>query len=306
MTVLRWAAALGIAAATWTVVHARSPAVSGWSEADRSPIGDGPLFAVANRRQGVEDEPVVVLLHGIVGSGRSWGATYDEMPAAVVVLDVLGFGRSMSVPVADYSRSSHLGAVRDTLAGAGLSDRPIILVGHSMGSVLALHAAAAMDNVVGAVAISAPLYDSVEEGMDHIGAADPLASLVAVGDVAERICGWMCKYRRLARALWPILAIRWPVPVAADGVLHTWPAYRGSLQSLVLDSGYRAALATLRERGIPVRLVNGDTDGVPVTGHAEALAATHANTHAITIAGGGHGVPLSHPQRCRAVIESLL
>lgn len=249
---------------------------------------------------------MVVLLHGIVGSGRSWAAMYDEMPATVVVLDVLGFGRSMSVPTADYSRSSHVDAVRDTLAGAGLTDRPIVLVGHSMGSVLALHAAAAMDDVVGAVAMAAPLYDSMEEGMDHIGAADPLASLVAVGDVAERICGWMCEHRRLARTLWPILAIRWPVPVAADGVLHTWPAYRGSLQSLVLDSDYDAALATLNQRGIPVRLLNGDTDGVPVTGRAEASAATHANTSAIIIAGGDHGVPLSHPERCRAVIESLL
>jgi 3',5'-cyclic AMP phosphodiesterase CpdA len=34
-----------------------------------------------------------------------------------------------------------------------------------------------------------------------------LAALVATGDVAERGCGWMCEHRRLAGALWPILAI---------------------------------------------------------------------------------------------------
>ena len=42
-------------------------------------------------------EPVVLLLHGVVAAGNSFGAAYDALGehATVVVPDLLGFGGSM-------------------------------------------------------------------------------------------------------------------------------------------------------------------------------------------------------------------
>lgn len=252
------------------------------------------------------DGPVVVLLHGIVASGRSFGATYDRLPVPVVVPDLLGFGGSMSVPTPSYGIDAHVEALARTLQGVGITDRPVILVGHSMGGVLALHYAAHSPDVMSVIALGAPLYDDAEEGLGRIGGADPLAGLLTTGDLAQRVCEWMCAHRDLARRLWPVMAVRWPWPVAADGVLHTWPAYRESLQSLVLDSRYDLALETLARRSVPVMLVEGGNDGVPVPGRAQRLARHHGNLTATTLEDAGHALPVSHPDAVARLIELWL
>ncbi|MEE8600213.1 alpha/beta fold hydrolase [Euzebya tangerina] len=290
--------------AMWQLIHRLSASVRSWEPADRDPVLGGPLAASATPLDA--DGPLVVLLHGITASGGSFGAAYDDLSVPVVVPDLLGFGGSMFVQRADYTAKEHVQAVIDTLRGLGVAERPLLLVGHSMGAVLALKVAAVLANPVGVVAMSAPLYDSEEEGLAYIGEADPLARLIATGVVAERLCRWMCEHRALARTIWPLLAPKWPRAIAADGVLHTWPAYRGSLQSLVLDSRYADALATLAARAVPVVLVNGDQDGVPVPGRTDALTGLSPVVGSEVVSGADHGLPVSHPHACVAIIERAL
>ncbi len=297
------AAGLVGAAAAWQVAHRTSPAVRGWSPPARTAVLGGPLAATMT--DDVPGAPVVLLLHGITASGVSFGADYDDLPATVLVPDLLGFGRSMDLPTPGYSVADHTDAVVQTIRTAGLADRPTLVVGHSMGAVLALHVAAAIPDPIGVVAMSAPLYDTEDEALDHIGGADPLAGLLAVGDLAERVCGWMCAHRELALALWPLLAPRWPRPVAQDGVLHTWTSYRGSLQSLVLDSGYTDALDRLRTTDVPLLLLDGGDDGVPVDGRAASLA-DRAGVQSVTVEGADHALPLSHAGRCVETIADSL
>ena len=292
------ATAGGIAAA-WGVAHLRAPAVRGWSPPRRDPA-DGTTLATTVG--GSADRPVVVLLHGITASGRSYGADFDDLPGRVVVPDLLGFGGSMDVRTDDYSLAAHVSAVARTLDELDLAGRPTVVVGHSMGAVLALHVARALDHPLGVVAFSAPLYDHEAEGMSRIGEADLLAGLLAVGDLAERVCAWMCAHRRTASVLWPLLAPHWPWPLAADGVLHTWPAYRGSLQSLVLDSDYADALAELGRRGVPVSIVNGSNDAVPVPARATRLARAWTNVETVDVAGAGHPLPISRAERAAGLV----
>ena len=294
------ATAAAVGATAWLTAHATAPAVRGWSAPNRRDVGDGPLHATATA---LGDGPVVVALHGITASGRSFGAAFDDLP--FVALDVLGFGGSMDVDTEGYTREHHLDALTTTLRGIGVLGRPLVLVGHSMGAVLALHAASRLPGVMGVIAISAPLYDDEEEGLDRIARTDRLASLLATGNLAERVCTWMCNHRTTAGILWPLLAPEWPWPIAADGVLHTWPAYRGSLQSLVLDSGWRDAMDRLAESGVPVLLINGADDPVQVPARAMGLA-THPTVELVEVEGAGHELPLSHGAECARAIEARL
>lgn len=290
-------------AAAWGVRHRTSPAVRAWRPPRRQVVAGGPLRVTATAGGG---DPVILLLHGIVASGRSFGAAYDALPGTVVVPDLLGFGGSMDVTSDTHDVTAHIDALRSTLRNAGLWDRPTVVVGHSMGAVLGLHVAAAHPQVRAVVAVGAPLYDDQQEGLDRIGGADPLAALLTVGDLAERVCGWMCAHRRIAGVLWPLLGVRWPWPVARDGVLHTWPAYRGSLDALVLRSGWRAALDDLQRRGVPVHLLDGAEDGVPVPGRAVQVARAHRGVSAAVVDGADHALPLSHPRTVTALVERLL
>lgn len=183
------ATAAAVGATAWLTAHATAPAVRGWSAPNRRDVGDGPLHATATA---LGDGPVVVALHGITASGRSFGAAFDDLP--FVALDVLGFGGSMDVDTEGYTREHHLDALTTTLRGIGVLGRPLVLVGHSMGAVLALHAASRLPGVMGVVAMSAPLYDDEEEGLDRIARTDRLAGLLTTGDLAERVCTWMCNH----------------------------------------------------------------------------------------------------------------
>lgn len=290
-------------AAAWALRHRMSPAVRAWRPSRRRAVAAGPLHLTSTVDRG---DPVVLLLHGILASGRSFGGPYDAVPGTVVVPDLLGFGGSMDVTSDSHDVAAHTDALRATLREAGMWDRPTVVVGHSMGGVLGLHLATVHPQVLAVVAVSAPLYDDPEEGLDRIGGADPLAALLTVGDLAERVCGWMCAHRRIAAVLWPLLGVRWPWPVARDGVLHTWPAYRGSLDALVLRSGWRTALAQLQRRDVPVHLLNGDRDDVPVPGRADRLARALPGVSAEVVEGADHALPLSHPHTVIASLERVL
>ena len=183
-------ATAAVAVAAWTALHRSADPVRAWRPSDRTPlVGAGPLHAEATAADLAGDGPVVVLLHGIAGSSRSFGRAWDDLGAPTVAVDVLGFGRSFRHPASGYGRAAHVAAVRRTLRALGLGDRRMVYVGHSMGAVLALHLAATDPTAAGVVAMSAPLYDGEDEGLARIGAADPLAKLLdgrGAPDIAQK------------------------------------------------------------------------------------------------------------------------
>jgi pimeloyl-ACP methyl ester carboxylesterase/membrane-associated phospholipid phosphatase len=88
---------------------------------------------------------VVVLLHGIASSGQSWKPVIDELDLGshrVIALDLLGFGTSPQPNWLDYSIDDHSRSVMATLKRKGVR-KPFILVGHSMGSLVAAEIAQA-------------------------------------------------------------------------------------------------------------------------------------------------------------------
>jgi pimeloyl-ACP methyl ester carboxylesterase/membrane-associated phospholipid phosphatase len=81
----------------------------------------------------------VVLLHGIASSGQSWQPVIDELDQRkyrIVALDLLGFGTSPQPNWMEYSIEDHVRSIMATLRRKGVR-KPFILVGHSMGSLVA-------------------------------------------------------------------------------------------------------------------------------------------------------------------------
>lgn len=81
--------------------------------------------------------PVVLFIHGILGSQQQWWHLVDVMDDdhRVVVPDLFGHGDSAK-PLGDYSLSAHAAAMRDLLDHLGV-DR-VTLVGHSLGGGIAM------------------------------------------------------------------------------------------------------------------------------------------------------------------------
>lgn len=86
------------------------------------------------------DTDVIVMLHGITGSGETWSLVLDELakqgfPRRVIAPDLLGHGES-AAPRADYGLGSFASLVRDVLLLGGHTHATV--VGHSLGGGVAM------------------------------------------------------------------------------------------------------------------------------------------------------------------------
>lgn len=298
-----------IASAAWGMRHATAPSVRRWHAGGGS---SGRAGALQVRTFG-SGEAVVLLLHGMAASGDSYGAAYQRLGdvARVVVPDVLGFGGSMLPPIKSpgpVNGEDHLRALDGMLSALGLDEVPLVVVGHSMGGPLALRFAERhSDRVRTVVTLCAALYRDAVEADARIALISPFEAVLAGdGQLPDRLCAWVCRHRTIAG--WVAVAVRpdLPVSVARSGVQHTWESYRGSLDGLLRAPEWEPALDRLAAAGVPVVLVEGGADPVPVPGRAAALVEANAGVSHVVRENATHLLPLSEGDWCAALIVEHL
>jgi pimeloyl-ACP methyl ester carboxylesterase len=241
--------------------------------------------------------PPVLLLHGLAGSGRYWGADYDQLGrhGRLVVPDLLGFGASPR-PASGYGPAEHADALAACLDELG-ADRPALVVGHSLGALVALALAAHHPGRVGAVvAFSPPLYRTPAEAARRVGRLGLTARFFGrPGPLSRAACRWMCTHRDAAAGVAQWWRPDLPVTLARDGVQHSWASYSQTFQGLILGA---AGEAWVDATAIPVRFVAGAADRVPDVAYLEELAASRPGVSLAVWAGADHDLPLTQPKRC--------
>lgn len=113
--------------------------------------------------------PVLVLIHGVAGSGAIWTPImpYLNQHFTVIQLDLLGYGHSPK-PAIDYTPHVHATAIHATLAHHNI-EPPFILVGLSMGTLLALEYARLWPEEVSRVlCIGLPYYKNAAEARHRL------------------------------------------------------------------------------------------------------------------------------------------
>ena len=94
--------------------------------------------SVSYREAGADSGgPVIVLLHGIAGSGQTWDPVLPWLGERFTVIapDMLGHGSSAK-PRGDYSLGAYASGVRDLMAALGHDTATV--VGHSLGGGIAM------------------------------------------------------------------------------------------------------------------------------------------------------------------------
>lgn len=114
---------------------------------------------------------VVVLLHGFVASSGYWKKLQPlltRLGYRVITIDLLGFGCAPKPANGEYTYVDHVAHIRQALARFHVSE-PVIMIGHSMGALLAarysrLHAA----DVKSLILLHPPLYRDMAQARETL------------------------------------------------------------------------------------------------------------------------------------------
>ncbi len=115
--------------------------------------------------------PTVVLLHGLASNGHVWK---DVVRAPgmekhrTIAYDLLGFGDSPKPDWSSYDVEQHVRSLHASLRRAD-AKFPITLMGHSMGSLVAIHFASRYPNMVKRIVLyEPPLFNDLPDFRAHI------------------------------------------------------------------------------------------------------------------------------------------
>lgn len=238
--------------------------------------------------------PTVVFLHGLVGSHRYWRSTQQALGAhyQVVAFDLLGFGHSPKPHDSAYTREDQIQSILSSLRALGIGGR-FILVGHSMGALIALGLAVQCPDLIDRlVLVGLPVFTSPEDARQRIRASGLVPELMVYGPFAHPLCTLMCALRPAARRAAPLLRRDVPRDVAMDVPLHTWPSYSRSLAYVIETHDVCADLCQLQT---PVVILHGTRDAVTPVDRVQALTRCNERLR-LHVTAATHNLPLERPE----------
>ncbi|MEZ5646902.1 MAG: alpha/beta fold hydrolase [Burkholderiaceae bacterium] len=241
--------------------------------------------------------PSLVFLHGIGGRAWGWRAQLDHFAAAgwhTLAWDMPGYGDSAPVRDMDFD---HLAAALDAL----LADRGIeraVLVGHSMGGMVALQAwARHPSRVAGLVlAASSPAFGHGSGGFQTRFLADRLAPLEAgqtLADIAARLIPSMAGPDASPDGL--ALAQACMGSITPEG-------YRSALRALIRFE-QRAALSTI---AVPTLCLAGEHDRTAAPVVVRRMAERIPGAAYVEMPGAGHLMNFEQPEAFSAALSAFL
>ena len=246
--------------------------------------------------------PTVVFLHGMVGSARYWESITAILASTfhTISFDLLGFGDSPKPLDGEYDLDQHVKSVVSTLDSMNIN-QPIILVGHSMGALIALDLAARYPKrVKKLVLMGMPVFQNVVEARKQITRSNLVPKIMYFGASGRIVCAVMCKFRPLAQKLVPIYFKHLPKTIAEDSVKHTWYSYSRSMTNIIENQNVPADLNMLK---IPVILLYGKEDLLSKEADIENLKSGCRDIY-LRFLEGTHQLPIEQPQIMAEIIAN--
>jgi len=250
--------------------------------------------------------PLLLLLHGFTGTGRSWLGLSARLSRCfrTVRLDLIGHGRTRAPEdPARYAMEravADLFALADWIEGPG---RPFFLLGYSMGGRIALHAALQCPDRVRGLVLESASYGIPDpaERAERRQRDDELAALIE----AEGVEAFVNRWERL-----PLFATQRALPSDVlraqreERLSHSPRGLAGALKGLS-PGRHDAVLGRLRALQAPVLIVAGEFDEkYAAAGRAMCQALPCARLE--VVAGAGHNVHLERPREFEEVVAGFL
>lgn len=244
----------------------------------------------------------LVLLHGMAGSITYWKPlTKLVIPHfRCIALDLRGFGRSKMPRGSSYTYDSHIASIRETLKHID-STEPFILVGHSMGALIALRLASLYpDEVSELVLCGLPYYPTKEIAKKEITKSKRLLKLTYYGPTSHALCFTWCSLLRPAtKYIAPYYLPKFSREIAQDTLLHSWSSYSQSLANIIEE---QTVVNDLKNLKAPATLLYGCLDNSKKYVLSESIEKYGKHITLQLVKDLSHQLPLEKPQ----VIANIL
>lgn len=246
---------------------------------------------------GLSTQPAVVFLHGVGGGRHGWAGQQAHVAALgwrSLAWDMPGYGDSPTVTPYDFAQLAQ--ALWQMLDAAGIDQA--VLVGHSMGAMVALQAwTQKPERIRGLLlAASSPAFGHSDGDFQKQFLAQRLAPLDAgktMGDIADKLIPTMATPGGDATPLIPAHHSMAAVPPAT---------YRAALHALV-QFEQRAALPTLT---VPVLCLAAEHDSTAPPTVMARMAQKIPGARYACLAGAGHLLHYEQPEAFNAELEKFL
>lgn len=237
---------------------------------------------------GDTDRPALAL-HCMMGSGSYWGPIAAALEGRVDLqgFDMPGHGRSDDWMPAEGDPDFHTAVTR---IAASFINRPLDLIGHSLGATVALRIAVAAPEAVRSLTLIEPVLfaaapDTAQDMLD-----DQMQAALDEGDEQAAARAFLAIWGGNGSATLSPAMLR-QIRLVAD----TGPTLRHDRANILRDGGLEAINA-------PVLLISGQNSPSVIGNIADALAARLPDVGRAQVPDAGHMLPLTHPAQVAGLI----
>ena len=246
---------------------------------------------------GAKDAPVIALLHGIGSASASWGHQLTDLSDRfrVIAWDAPGYGNSSSLQANSPSAADYASALGDFFAG--LKIVPDILVGHSLGALMAGAYAARGGKIGKALVLADPA--------NGYGAADAAVR-------AEILSARLGKMEKLGPE--GLAAARSSALLSGSASPEALEMVRSNMSQLRIDGHEQAArmladgnlIADASAYDRPVLVMCGSEDKITPEDGCRKIADAYAESSYRSLAGVGHASHIENPGQFNQAVLSFV
>lgn len=224
-------------------------------------------------------EVTIILIHGLGSSNKMWQQTIKKtgpLHARVLAIDLLGFGGSPKPIWQTYSAVTHAKSLRTILKRRRVRG-PVIIVGHSLGSLVAVQYAARYPGVHSLILCSPPLYRSPKQPEDG------KIVMPQLDDLYRRFYKYARSRQELARKIALIVKQARLVDPNFTITDETLPAIASSLEMSIEN---QTTLHDVKSINIPIDIVYGRLDPFVIARNLKSLEKNHPNITVSSVVAG--------------------
>lgn len=232
-------------------------------------------------------------VHCMMGSGSYWGPIADELGGRIDLraFDLPGHGRSDPWAPGPDDPDLHTAITRIT---AALIERPLDLIGHSLGATVALRIAVAAPEAIRTLTLIEPVLFAAADAPQDAELTSQMMALLAQNRPADAARAFMAEWGATPFDDQPATrqaAMAQQVRLVAE-----------TNETLLQDKANILRPGGLEAVDAPVMLISGERSPAVIGAIAEALAARLPDVGRAVVPDAGHMLPLTHPKQVAGLI----